>query len=238
MLCLLPESHWHIIKMSPVNALSLGRVTLAHYQDGTGQCSVSCQSHIGTLTRCHTSMLCLLAESQWHIIKMSPVNALSLGRVTLAHYQDVTRQCSVSWQSHIGTLSICHTSMLCLLAESHWHITKMSQVNALSLGRVTLAHYQDVTGQCSVSWQSHIVTSSDVTVHSSFSCQSYSGTFSISSQLMPCLLPESHWHIIKMSQSNALSLPRVTLAHYQDVTGQCLELLRCLLPESHWHILK
>ena len=135
MLCLLPESHWHIIKMSHVNALSLARVTLAHYRDVTGQCSVSRQSHIGTLSRCHTSMLCLLPESHWHIIEMSHVNALSLGRVTLAQYQDVTRQISVSCQSHIGTLPRCHTSMLCLLA-------------------VTLAHYRDVTRQCSVSWQS------------------------------------------------------------------------------------
>ena len=154
MLCLLPESHWHIIKMSHVNALSLGRVTLAYYQDGTGQCSVSCQSHIGTLLRCHRSMLCLLAESHWHIIKMSQVNALSLARVTLSHYQDDTGQCSVSCQSRIGTLSRCHPSMLCHLAESRWHIINLSPVNALSLGRVTLAHYQDGTGQCSVSCQS------------------------------------------------------------------------------------
>ena len=141
---------------------------MAHYQDVTGQCSVSWQSHIGTLSRCHRLMLCLLPESHCHIIKMTKVSALSLARVTLAHYQDATRQCSVTWQSHIGTLSICHTSMLCHLAESHWHIINMSHVNALSLGRVTLAHYQDVTGQCSVSWQSHIGTLSSC--HPSMLC--------------------------------------------------------------------
>ena len=118
-------------------------------------------SHIVTLSKCHRPILCHLAESHCYIINMLQSNASSLARVILAHSQVARSLCHVSCQSHIGTLSRCHRSMLCLLAESHWYIIKMSHPNALSLVRVTLAHSQVARSLCPVSWQSHIVKLSD-----------------------------------------------------------------------------
>ena len=199
MLCLLPESHWHINKMSQFNALSLVRVTLAHYQHVTGQCSVPWQSQIGTLPRCHRSMLSLLAESHWHIIKMSQGNALSLGKVTLSHYQ----------MSQANALSLGKVTL------SH---RQMSRSIAPSLARVTVAHSQLAHSLCPVSCQSHI------------------GTLSKCHSPMLCLFPESHWHIIKMSQANAWSFCAVSCQSHIGTFSSSSQLMLCLLAESHWHI--
>ena len=110
---------------------SLGRVTLAH--NFTGHISnlawlqihvLSRQSLIDTFSTCHRPLRCLLAESHWHIFKWFADKSLCVCQVTLAH----------NFTGHVSNLGLATNTRLL-------H------------GRIKLAHFLHVTGQCSVSWQ-------------------------------------------------------------------------------------